>query len=180
MPIDVVFAIILVFAIYKGYTRGLIVAVFSLAGLILGMAVALKLSSVTALYVQHHWKVNFIWLPALCYFCLFTGVVLLVRLGATALQGMVELVFLGWLNKLAGILLYTAVFMIIYSVVLWMANQLYLLSPETKMQSVVYPYIEKTGPWVIDHMGKVIPFFHNIFDQLQAFFDRAAHHIPSE
>jgi len=177
MPIDVVFAIIMVFAIYKGFTRGLIVAVFSMIGLVLGMVVALKLSAVTALYVQQHWNLHFIWLPALCYICLFLVVVLLVRLGATALQGMIELVLLGWLNKLGGILLYSAIFIIIYSVLLWMANQLYWLSPETKLQSVVYPYIEKVGPWTVDNIGKVIPLFRDLFTQLQAFFEEAAHHI---
>ncbi|RAJ85762.1 membrane protein required for colicin V production [Chitinophaga dinghuensis] len=179
MPIDVVFAVLMVFAVYKGYTRGLIVAVFSVIGLVLGMAAALKLSSATALYVQRHWNVHFMWLPVLCYICLFTVVVLLVRLGATALQRVVEMVLLGWLNKLGGILLYSLVFIIIYSVLLWIANQLYWLSPETKLQSVVYPYIEKVGPWVLNNIGKVLPIFKDIFTQLQAFFDGAARHIPS-
>lgn len=177
MSIDIVFAIIMVFALYKGYTRGLIVAVFSLIAVTLGMAVALKLSAVTALQVQQRWDVHSRWVPVLCFVCLFVGVVLLVRLGAGALQKLVEMVMMGWLNRLGGILLYALIFTIIYSVVLWIANQIYLLSPETKLQSVVYPYIEPIGPWVLDHMGDWIPVFKDIFSQLQAFFDKAARQL---
>jgi membrane protein required for colicin V production len=175
MPIDIIFAIIMVFAIYKGYTRGLIVALFSFVAVMLGLAAALKLSAVTALYVQQHWDMHSRWVPVLCFICLFLGVVLLVRLGAGALQKLVELVMLGWLNKLGGIMLYSIIFIIIYSVVLWMANQVYWLSPETKLQSVVYPYIERIGPWVLNHMGSVIPVFKDMFSQLQSFFEKAAY-----
>ncbi|MEZ2441309.1 membrane protein required for colicin V production [Chitinophaga sp. W3I9] len=177
MPIDIIFAIIMVFAIYRGYTRGLIVALFSLVAAILGLAAALKLTAITALYVQEHWDMHSRWVPVICFVCLFLGVILLVRLGAGALQKLVELVMLGWLNKLGGILLYSVIFIIIYSVVLWMANQVYWLSPETKLQSVVYPYIENIGPWVLDHMGSVIPVFKNMFTELQSFFEQAARHI---
>lgn len=177
MPIDIIFAIIMVFALYRGYTRGLIVALFSLVAVILGLAAALKLSAVTALYVQQHWDMHSRWVPVLCFICLFLGVILLVRLGAGMLQKLVEMVMLGWLNKLGGILLYSVIFIIIYSVMLWMANQVYWLSPETKLQSVVYPYIENIGPWVLDHIGQVIPVFKNMFAQLQSFFETAAHHI---
>lgn len=177
MPIDIIFAIIMVFALYRGYTRGLIVALFSLVAVVLGLAAALKLSAVTALYVQQHWDMHSRWVPVLCFICLFLGVILLVRLGAGMLQKLVEMVMLGWLNKLGGILLYSVIFIIIYSVMLWMANQVYWLSPETKLQSVVYPYIENIGPWVLDHIGQVIPVFKNMFAQLQSFFETAAHHI---
>ncbi|MCW3462123.1 CvpA family protein [Chitinophaga nivalis] len=181
MSIDIIFAIIMVFAIYKGFTRGLIVAVFSLIAATLGLSAALKLTAVTALYVQQHWDIQSRWLPVLCFVCLFLGVILLVRLGAGALQKLVELAMLGWLNKLGGIVLYSLIFIIFYSVLLWMANQVYLLGPETKLQSVVYPYIEHIGPWVLTHIGNWIPVFKDIFAQLQAFFENAAQHIqPGE
>jgi membrane protein required for colicin V production len=174
MGIDIVFAIILVFAIYKGYNRGLIVAVFSFVAVIIGMAAALKLTTVAVLYAQQHWQIHTRWLPVLCFISLFVGVVLLVRLGASLLQKLVELAMMGWLNKLGGIILYSAIFIIAYSVLLWIANQLYWLSPKTKLQSVVYPYIEHLGPAVMNGLGKIIPIFKDMFAGLQSFFDNAA------
>lgn len=180
MTIDIIFAIILVIAVYKGFTRGLIVAVFSFLAVILGMAAALKLSAVAALYVQQHWNVHARWVPVACYIGLFIGVVLLVRLGATALQKAVQLAMLGWVDRLGGIVLYVGVYTIAYSVLLWIANQLYLLTPATKMQSIVYPWIAGWGPWVIELLGKLVPVFKDAFTQLEHFFDNAAHHIRSE
>lgn len=174
MGIDIVFAIILVFAVYKGYSRGLIVAVFSFVAVTIGMAAALKLTTVAVLYAQQHWQIHTRWLPVICFIGLFVGVVLLVRLGATLLQTLVELAMMGWLNKLGGIILYSAIFIIAYSILLWIANQLYWLSPETKLQSVVYPYIEHLGPAVMDGLGKIIPLFKDMFAGLQSFFDTAA------
>ncbi|MVT07403.1 CvpA family protein [Chitinophaga tropicalis] len=179
MGIDVVFAIILVLAVYKGYNRGLIVAVFSFIAVILGLAAALKLTTVAALYAQQHWDIHTRWLPVLCFIILFVGVVFLVRFGATLIQTMVEAAMMGWLNKLGGILLYSAIFIIVYSILLWIANQLYWLSPEIKLQSVVYPYIEHLGPAVINILGKVIPVFKDMFENLQSFFDNAAKKIQA-
>ena len=179
MVIDILFAIILVIAVYKGYTRGLIVAVFSFIAVMLGLAAALKLTTVSVLYAQHHWHTNWRWLPVICFIILFLGVILLVRLGASALQKLVELALLGWLNRLGGILLYCIIFTISYSILLWIANQLYWLSPETKLQSVTYSFIAPVGPAVIDGMGIVIPLFKDMFAGLQSFFDSAAKELQS-
>jgi membrane protein required for colicin V production len=179
MGIDIVFAIILVIAVYKGYSRGLIVAVFSFIGVTVGLAGALKLTNVTVFYAQQHWGMHTRWLPVLCFAVLFLGIILLIRLLATLLQGLVEVAMMGWLNKLGGIILYSAIFIIVYSILLWIANQLYWLSPETKLKSVVYPYIEHLGPAVIDGLGRIIPIFKGLFSDLQSFFDHAAKEISN-
>jgi membrane protein required for colicin V production len=44
--IDIVFAILIIIACIKGYQKGLIIALFSIIAFILGLAAALKLSSV--------------------------------------------------------------------------------------------------------------------------------------
>ncbi|PUZ21274.1 membrane protein required for colicin V production [Chitinophaga costaii] len=180
MTIDIIFAIILVIAVYKGFSRGLIVAVFSFVAVLLGIAVALKLSAVAALYVQQHWSMQARWVPVACYIGLFIGVVLLVRLGATALQKLVKLAMLGWADRLGGIVLYVLLYTISYSVLLWIANQLNLLSPAMKMQSVVYPWIAGWGPWIIDTLGKLMPLFKDAFAQLEHFFEQAAHHLQEQ
>ncbi|MBW8686403.1 CvpA family protein [Chitinophaga rhizophila] len=179
MGIDIVFAILLVLAIYKGYSRGLIVAVFSFIAVTLGLAAALKLTTVTALYAQKHWEIHTRWLPVLCFIVLFVGVVFIVRFGASLIQKMVEAAMMGWLNKLGGIILYSAIFITAYSILLWIANQLYWLSPEIKMQSVVYPYIAPLGPAMMNIWGKIVPLFKDIFENLQSFFDNAAKQIEA-
>jgi membrane protein required for colicin V production len=48
MFIDAVFFILMALACYKGYSKGFIIAIFSVLGFIVGLAAALKLSTTVA------------------------------------------------------------------------------------------------------------------------------------
>ena len=50
MFIDTLFLLAMIAALFKGYTKGLVVAVFSFAAIIIGLAAALKLSSAVAVW----------------------------------------------------------------------------------------------------------------------------------
>ena len=51
MMIDLIFAVLMVLALFKGFHRGLIVGLFSFVALLVGLAAALKLSTVVAGYL---------------------------------------------------------------------------------------------------------------------------------
>src|SRR5688572_5269635 len=106
MIIDLFIAVLLVLAIIKGFSRGLIVGLFSLVAVIIGLAAALKLSAVVAGYIGNTVKVSENWLPVISFIVVFLIVILLVRLGAKAIEKTVELALLGWVNKLGGIILF--------------------------------------------------------------------------
>lgn len=177
MIIDIVFFIILVLAVIKGYQRGLIVGLFSLVSVIIGLAAAVKLSAAVAGYVGEAVKVSEEWLPVIAFALVFLVVVVLIRLGANAIEKAIEVVMLGWLNKLAGILLYVIIYTLVFSVLLFYAEQMKLIQPETIEKSVTYSYVQPWGPKVIDGLGSVIPFFKNMFDELSAFFGGVADNI---
>src|SRR5450432_2625915 len=103
MILDLLFAVIIVLAIIKGYQRGLIVGVFSLVAIIVGLAAAIKLSTVVAGYIGKAVKISDQWLPVISFAVVFLIVVLLVRLGANAVQKIAEAVMLGWVNRIGGI-----------------------------------------------------------------------------
>lgn len=170
MIIDILFAITLLFAIFKGWRKGLIVGIFSLLALIAGAAAALKLSASFSLYIQketHHPSV--LW-PVVAFIIIFFVVALLVHLIARALEKVAQLAMLGWINRLLGILLYGIAYTIIFSIALWFANQLYLMTPTLKSQSKVYSWVSAWGPYVINHSGAIIPWFKDAFHQLENFF----------
>lgn len=104
MIIDIIYAILLVLAIIKGFQRGLIVGIFSFVALVVGLAAALKLSTVVAGYIGDSVHISAEWLPFISFLVVFIGVVLLIRLGAKAIESAVEVVMLGWLNRIGGIL----------------------------------------------------------------------------
>ena len=171
MLIDIIFFILVVLAVFKGYSKGFILALFSVAGLIIGLAAALKFSAYVAEQLAGSLNVSYKWLPVLSFLLVFIGVMFLVRLGARMIQSGVELAMMGWVNRIAGILLYVLLYSILYSVFLFYAVQLKIFSPETVAASGVYRYIQPIGPAVINSLGTIIPWFKNIFAELQKFFE---------
>ena len=177
MFLDLFLIVILILAIIKGYQRGLIVGIFSFVAVIIGLAAAMKLSTVVAGYIGNAIKVSDHWLPVISFLVVFIVVVLLVRLGANMIQKTVEISMLGWVNRLGGILLYVAIYVIVYSVAFFYAEQLKLVQQDTIQKSVTYSYIQPWGPKVIEGFATIVPLFKGMFSELQTFFDGVAKKI---
>ena len=174
MLIDIVFCVLLVMAIFKGFSQGLIVALFSLFAYVIGLAAAMKLSAIVAGYLQSNLNITGKLLPVISFIVVLVGVMMLVRLVARIVKKAVNVVFLGWLDKLGGFILFALIYLFIYSVVLFYASQIYLISDETQAASATYNYLAPFGPKVIDGLGVVIPFFSDMFTDLQSFFEDVA------
>ncbi len=170
MFIDLVFAVLIIGAIIKGYSQGLILAVFSLLALIIGLAAALKLSAVTALWLKDSIHIATKWLPFIAFAIVFLIAVALVKLGARAIQKTAEMVLLGWVNRLAGVLLYVILYTLVFSVILFYSEKLNIISEDTIAASRSYDYIRPWGPKVMASIGEWIPFFKNTFQELENFF----------
>jgi membrane protein required for colicin V production len=171
MLIDILVLIFLALAVIKGLRRGLIVAVFSIFAFIAGIAAAMKLSVVVADYLKDSVNISAKWLPFISFAVVFIGVVLLVRFVASLLESTVEMAMMGWVNRIAGVLLYTILYMFTLSVVLFFVQKVKLISDETLAKSITWPWLQPLGPWVINGIGKLIPVFKDMFTELSAFFD---------
>lgn len=174
MFLDILAVMLLVLALWKGFRNGLILGVFSFLAFVVGLAAAIKLSAVAAEYIGQNVSISGRWLPIIAFAVVFLAVVLLVRLGAKALEGVVNLATLGWLNKLGGVVFYALIYLFIFSVLLFYADQVALIQPETKEASVSFPLLQPLAPYIIEGLGVVIPFFKNMFGELSAFFDGVA------
>ena len=164
-------------AVIKGYSKGLIVALFSLVAFIAGLAAALKLSAVVSVSLQNNWHINSKLLPVLSFALVFIAVVVIIRLGASFIKKTVNLVFLGWVDKLGGILLYAIIYLMIYSVILFYAYQVHFVSADAARESKTFSFIYPFGPTVINGVGNVIPVFKNLFSDLSRFFGSLSHHV---
>ncbi len=171
MLIDFAFAALLILAIIKGYQKGLILAIFSIIAFIVGLAAALKLSTVVAAYLKDSISVSAKWLPFIAFALVFLIVVLLVRLGAKLVEKTFQAVLLGWVNRIGGILLYATLYMIILSIFIFYAEKLQLIQPATIESSATYKFIQPWGPKVMDNIGIIIPWFKDMFTELGDFFN---------
>jgi membrane protein required for colicin V production len=169
--IDIIFVILIILAIVKGYRKGLIIALFSIIAFIVGLAAALKLSAAVAVRLQHNVNLSSKWLPVISFVLVFLLVVFLVHLGGKLIQKTFEMAMLGWANRLGGVLLYIVLYTVIFSVFLFYADKIKIFEKGTIQSSQTYPVIAPLGPKVLDGLGKSIPLFKDTFTQLEVFFD---------
>jgi len=174
MVIDIITVILLAMALWKGYSRGFIVAIFSFLAILIGLAAAIKLSVVVAAWLKSSINISTNWLPFISFAVVMIIVIILVRWVASILQKSIALAMLGWLNRLAGIAFYIALYMIVYSIILFYGTKMGLIKDLSIRTSVTYAIIEPWGPKAIDFIGDIFPIFKNMFNDLENFFGKAA------
>ncbi len=142
MLIDILFLGMMAIAIFKGLRNGLIVAIFSIVGWILGIIAAFKFADVAAGYLQGSVNLSPRILYILSFIIVFLLVMLLVNLGAKLVEKTVELALLGWVNRLGGIFFYVLLYALIFSVMIYFAERVKLISEQTIATSRVYPWVK--------------------------------------
>ncbi len=172
MALDITGLIIIALFFIRGYTRGLIVAAFSVIAILLGILCALKLSQSLATWMLAHGYTTTGWAPMLSYLILFVGVVLVVRIVAKMLQKAIETIKLGLLDKLAGGILYGILGAVLYSSILWIGARMNMFSPELVATSKTYPWLSQVAPHFFSFAGNLLPFAKDVFGKLQEFFDK--------
>ena len=165
-------------AVVKGWRNGLVVSAFSFAGLIIGLAAAIKLSAVVAMHLENSFNTSSRWLPLLSFILVLVLVGLLVRWLAKLLEGALKLAMMGWLNRLGGVLLYLILYTTVYSILLFYGAKSHLISAQNVADSKIYPVIASWGPSLIDFIAKFVPFFKNMFTELEDFFQKLSQKIP--
>ncbi|NCX94897.1 MAG: CvpA family protein [Chitinophagia bacterium] len=170
MPIDVIGILWIALSFFRGYSRGFVVAIFSAIAIILGIVCSLKLSQSLATWLLVHGYTTAGWAPVASYLLLFIGVLLLVRILATAIEKALEFLQLGMVNKIAGGVLYACIGTLMWSSILWLCVKVHLFPPAIVAQSKTYPYIAGFAPWFFTVLGNLLPFAKDIFAELERFF----------
>lgn len=174
MIIDIAFVLFIIMAVFKGLSRGLVLGIFSLLAFIIGLAAALKLSAVVAVYLHKDGGAMNKWLPVLAFMLVLVLFIVLVTLIGKFIRKAIQLAMLGWLDSFMGMLLYVVLYTIIFSILLFYAEKMLLVSKEQIAASYTYPYIVSWGPKLMNNIGRIIPSFRDIFSQLETFFASVA------
>ena len=146
--IDIVFAVILGFAVYKGLKNGLFVEVASFFALIAGIYLSIKFSHLMGAILGDtfdSWNPKYIEITA--FVITFLIVVVGIHLLAKILTKIADFAFLGWINKLAGVIFSLLKTILALSVVLFIFEKINinnrLLSEEKQEASIFYNPIKE-------------------------------------
>ena len=171
MIIDVFYIICLILFLYRGYKKGVVVALFAVVSIIVGIFCALKFSGFIAGWLFKDTSTGSAWVAFLSYILVFACTVLLVRLGAKAISKLLDVAFLGWINRLSGAVLYGFLITLIISTFLWLINGMGMIGIKTQAESYSYHILVAFAPKIFSWIGILLPFVKGSFHDLTTFFD---------
>jgi membrane protein required for colicin V production len=174
MFIDIVVLVAIIGGAWKGYQKGLLMALFSTISLLVGLAAAVKLSSIVGPWLAASFQIESKYLPFISFALVLVSVVILIRFFASMVQKTFEAIKMGFINRIGGMALYLFLYISLISVVLYYLQKMAVLSDDIIKQSATAPYILPWGPAVLDALGAILPVFENMFNELNGFFDEVA------
>lgn len=171
MWIDIVTVAILAYAGWQGFRKGVIMAVFSFAALFIGLAAAMKLSAISAVWLSETVGMPSKWWPVLSFIAVLVLVSALVRNVGRLLEKTAEDVMLGPLNKMAGFVVFALLYLMFYSILLYYMDRLGFISAEVRGASSTFSVVSAWAPAALGLLGRIFPFLGDVFHELQLFFE---------
>jgi membrane protein required for colicin V production len=162
MIIDILTCLMLVLALYKGWTKGLIMSVFELVAFFLGMTLAFHFSGKLAGYLAKEGS-DSKWYPFLAFIIILIATIILVRIIGKVLEAAAELMLMGLLNKLLGIFIYAFIYLTLFASVLFYLNKYHILIDSVITDSYTGKYVFNFGKWVTETFSSWLPEMKNLF-----------------
>jgi len=163
--VDIVILIIIGFAAYKGYQRGLFLSLISIVAFIVSVVLAFVLLD-WGVDILGNWfdGINAI-LPYLAFLMIF------INLGGNMVKKAMDLTLLGSVDNLAGAVLGALKWVFGASLIIWLVGTLGVEVPESwQEESWLYARIQPVAPWVLDGFSEYWPFLKSLFESLKERF----------
>lgn len=156
--IDIVLGALLVYAAYRGATKGLFIELASIAALLLGIWGAVEFSWLTQTWITEELNWNPEHIGLISFILTFLVVVVLVHLVARLADQLFKAIALGILTRMAGLIVGVVKTAFILSVLIWVIEKvesytIQIIPEEEKEASIFYEPISKFAP-------NILPFFH--------------------
>jgi len=156
--IDILLCIPIVWGLYKGFTKGLIIEAATLVAFSLGVWGGITFSDYVAEKIANGFDWHSPYLPIVSFALTFLIIIAFVFLVARMIQKMVEGVALSAVNKIGGAIFGALKFALIMSVVIFMIDAIEesypMVSFKTKEESLLYRPVGKIAPALIPTLNK--------------------------
>lgn len=149
--LDIIIAILLVVFGIDGLRKGIIIEAATLLGLALGLYGAFRFSDYTSAKLIQLVEIDPKYLKVVSFVVTFTVLAVLVNLLGRLVKKLIKAINLGFIDKIGGFLVGLAKGVLVCSLLVMLLNVLNIsniVKEETKQASVLYPYVERTVPYV--------------------------------
>ncbi|MEI6575427.1 MAG: CvpA family protein [Bacteroidota bacterium] len=150
---DILTGVFLAWAAFKGFRRGFIREMITLICFILGIWAGFHFAKLASGFLKSTFDIQATYLPIFSFLFIFIVVMIGGYFVGKVLEKSVEMMLLGWLNKLLGIVFGVLKQALILSFVLMIVNNIAtsgdVLSKEQQQKSFFYKSIKCIGPLVL-------------------------------
>jgi membrane protein required for colicin V production len=151
--LDIFIVVPLVWFGYKGARRGLVIELASLAGLILGIYAAIHFSGFTEEFLADTFELTGKYMPIVSFIITLVVVIIVIYLLGKIVEKLIDMVALGFFNKLLGLAFGILKGALLVSVILFIINSFdtnqRFLKPHVKENSLLYEPVEKIVPTIV-------------------------------
>lgn len=156
--LDIIFLIPLLFALYRGFKKGLIHMIASLAALLLGILGAIKLRPVFASLLDSIFNIAPEHVNVIAFAVAFVTIVIVVHVAAFLVEKLIRAVALNLVNRLLGMAFGLVVTAFVISMILWPLNEINaekeIIKPKHIEGSLLYKPLSALAPAVFPYLKK--------------------------
>jgi membrane protein required for colicin V production len=156
--LDLIFLIPLLFAVYRGFKKGLVHMIASLAALVLGILGAMKLRPVFAGWLDAIFNIAPEHINVIAFAVAFVSIVVLVHLAAFFVDKLIKAVALNLVNRLLGMGFGFLVTAFVISMILFPINEINaekeIVKPERIEGSLLYKPLSEFAPTLFHYLKK--------------------------
>lgn len=176
---DIIILLVLVLAVYKGWTKGFIMSVFIFLSYFIALALAFHLSGKVAGYFKETAGSDSKWYSFLAFLAVMIGAVILIRLLGKLIEKTAELMLLGLINRILGIVIFGFLYIGLVAVAIVYLKQYGLVGDDVLKDSKTGQYLVPFGNWTITHFTNWLPEMKNLFNNSSEFIQQKSKSLTS-
>ena len=158
--LDIILCIPLIWGLYKGFTKGLVIQVASLLALVLGVYGAVLFSGLTQELLEANFQIDNKYLPLIAFVATFVAIVVAVHFLGKVLEKTIDIIALGLFNKIFGAVFGFLKAALILSVLVFVLElidaQLSVIPQKEKNKSILYGPMGELIPTIVPDAKKLV------------------------
>ncbi len=148
--LDIIIIVPLLLFAWNGYKKGFIIEIATLAALVIGLYMAFFFSDFAANMLNDLFDIDQKYVAVIAFLMTFIVVIFLVITVGKIVQKFIEVLLLGFLNKLAGAVFGMLKGALILSILIFVINYFhfgdFIFKEDTRQKSIFYEPIESIAP----------------------------------
>lgn len=158
--IDIILLVCLLPAFYFGIKNGLVRQIISVAVLYFGITLSLRFADLVSTWILKVVTLSDFWVKTISFILIFLVVAFLLNLIGKLIEKILKIALLGWLNKLLGVVITLAIFLVILSIIIHFIdaanNSFNFIAKDKIAESKLYPLL-------LEFSNKLFPYLESFF-----------------